>query len=306
MHTWNWQTWQGLPYLTCSLLQDWQHGFFSQHFGSRSPAELTQILHPSAAVFRIKQVHGNTVLSTTTLSTTALSTTTLSTTALSTTTLSTTALSASEPCAPQIENNLSELAAELEAESEAKKSFPEADGLISQQANQSIWVCSADCTPALIADVETGQVSAIHAGWRGTALKIVPMAIARLQSQGSQLQHLRIAMGPAIAGEVYQVSTTVAAQVGATLLTEPIDTTNLELMLEYLKQIPNSPILDDLQAGRARLDVRRVNQLQLEQLGISPEQISIAPYCTYQNPELFFSYRRTHQKQVQWSGIISQ
>jgi hypothetical protein len=32
---------------------------------------------------------------------------------------------------------------------------------------------------------------------------------------------------------------------------------------------------------------------------------AIAPYCTYQTPEYFFSYRREKQKKVQWSGIVS-
>jgi copper oxidase (laccase) domain-containing protein len=54
-----------------------------------------------------------------------------------------------------------------------------------------------------------------------------------------------------------------------------------------------------------RLDVRRVNAIQLEQLGISAEKIAIAPYCTYQKPEHFFSYRRDKLKKVQWSGIVS-
>ncbi|MGL4500733.1 MAG: peptidoglycan editing factor PgeF, partial [Planktothrix sp.] len=35
MHTWHWQTWDGLPYLTCSLLKDWQHGFFTRSFSPR-------------------------------------------------------------------------------------------------------------------------------------------------------------------------------------------------------------------------------------------------------------------------------
>jgi UDP-N-acetylmuramate-alanine ligase len=39
--------------------------------------------------------------------------------------------------------------------------------------------------------------------------------------------------------------------------------------------------------------------------GFEPDQIAIAPYCTYQNPDLFFSYRREKQKKVQWSGIVS-
>jgi len=48
-----------------------------------------------------------------------------------------------------------------------------------------------------------------------------------------------------------------------------------------------------------------VNALQLEQLGVSSEQVAIAPHCTYQEPEHFFSYRRDKLKKVQWSGIVS-
>jgi polyphenol oxidase len=164
-------------------------------------------------------------------------------------------------------------------------------------------VCSADCTPALIADEETGQVAAVHAGWRGTAQKIIPQAIARLQAQGSQLQHLRIALGPAIAGENYQVSEQVAVEVGQSIAA--IAQTDLPTALAHLQALPNSPILPDPEPGRVRLDVRRVNAIQLEQLGISPEQVAISPHCTFADPDHFFSYRRIRQKKAQWSGIVS-
>ena len=68
---------------------------------------------------------------------------------------------------------------------------------------------------------------------------------------------------------------------------------------------PNSPILTDTEAGKVRLDVRRVNVMQMESMGISQEQIAIAPYCTFQTPEYFFSYRRQREKKIQWSGIVS-
>ena len=113
---------------------------------------------------------------------------------------------------------------------------PPADGLLTEQRNQAVWACSADCTPVLIADTVTGQVAAVHAGWRGTALKIVTQAIARLRDQGSQLQNLRVAMGPAIAGEVYQVSEHVAAEVGATIVAgDPHETA---ILLNALYQLP--------------------------------------------------------------------
>lgn len=260
MNTWHWQTWQTLPYLTCTLLEDFPHGFFTQQFWARAPTELGKVLHPTAQVYRTKQIHGSIVLS----------------------------------------------PSELEKPPSQCETAPlsEADGLVTEQVNQSIWVCSADCTPVLIADLATGAVAAVHAGWRGTAAEIAPRAIARLVSQGSQLSNLRIAMGPAIAGEVYQVSTDVAAQVAASLF--PTEGFDAEATLAAVKQVPQSPLLSDPQPGRVKLDVRRINALQLERLGIRAEQMAIAPYCTYQTPEHFFSYRRDRQKKVQWSGIVSQ
>lgn len=265
MHTWHWNTWEKLPYLTCSILQQWEHGFFTSAFSPRSPSEIVAALQPEAQVYRVKQVHGNIVLTPSEI------------------------VSATD---------------ELQTEAQEEPERPPADGILSEQPQQAVWVCSADCTPVLIADAKTGQVAAIHAGWRGTATRIVPNAIARLLESGSNLQDLRIAMGPAIAGEVYQVSDTVAAEVGASII--PQDKANTtEAMLDCLQQLPDSPILEDPKPGRVRLDVRRVNAIQLEQLGISTEQVAIAPHCTYQQPEHFFSYRRDKLKKVQWSGIVS-
>jgi len=256
MHTWHWRNWEGLPYLTCSILEQWDHGFFTQQFWPRSPQDLTEVLQSKASVYRLKQVHGNAVLT------------------------------------PQeIDSIFCTLGDDLAS----------ADGLISEQPLQAVWVASADCTPVLIGDVKTGRVAALHAGWRGTAKKIVPLAIARLQSQGSQIDDLRIAMGPAIAGEVYQVSIDVAAEIGASIIPHEDE----QKIVQALHELPNSPLLEDSNPGKVRLDVRRVNSLQMENMGISAEQIAIAPYCTFQTPEHFFSYRREKEKKVQWSGIVS-
>lgn len=274
MQTWHWQTWHNLPYLTCDLLRPFAHGFFTQQFAPKLPHELTPVLEPDAQPFRVKQVHGNTVLT------------------------------PSEIANPRH--------ADPTPESEDRP-LPPADGVVTEQTAQAAWVCTADCVPALIADVATGQVAAVHAGWRGTAAKIVPRAIARLQDQGSALANLRVALGPAIAGDVYQVSTAVAAEVGATVVETPTPTdlhnrseVDIAAILDQLRQLPQSPITEDPQPGRVRLDVRQVNLLQLKQLGLDPEQIAIAPYCTYQHPDHFFSYRRHRLKKVQWSGIVSQ
>jgi len=178
-----------------------------------------------------------------------------------------------------------------------------ADGLLSDGKQQALWVASADCTPVLIADVKTKQVAAVHAGWRGTAQSILPGAIARFLANGSQLSHLRVALGPAISGEVYQVAEEVASEVGATLF--PADASlSPTAILEKLWELPFSPLFPDSEPGKVRLDVPQVNRLQLEQMGFHPEQIAVAPHCTYQESQRFFSYRRSRENAVQWSGIV--
>lgn len=264
MHAWHWRTWEGLPFLTCSLLESWQHGFFTQQYWPRSPMDLTKVLNPDASGYRLKQVHGNIVLTP------------------------------------------SEIFAKLELggdDVDSSGDIPLAlgDGVMSELPQQAMWVASADCTPALIADALKGQVAAVHAGWRGTAKKILTETVSRLQAQGSKLEDLRIAMGPAIAGEVYQVSLETAAEVGMSILPGKDQDSIINALLDF----PAPPLLPDDEPGKIKLDVRRVNALQLEALGISPEQIAIAPYCTYQTPEHFFSYRRSQEKKIQWSGIVS-
>jgi YfiH family protein len=242
------------------LLKDWQHGFFTRSHSQKLPDELHgQLLEETAPVvgkaYRTKQIHSDRFV--------------------------------------HIQ--------EIETAISNSNSFPEADGVwTSPQAEdhrikRSVWVCTADCVPVLIGDRSLGTVAAIHAGWRGTAAQILPKAIATLTNHGSKLQDLRIALGPAISGQVYQVSQDVAQQVIATI-TKPVG------------------LLSDDHPERVKLDLRQVQAQQLQELGISPENMAIAPYCTLSHEDIFFSYRRyclnetnplLRAPQVQWSGIAT-
>lgn len=264
MSHWTWQNWNDTPYLTCSLLDCWNHGFFTRQFWPQPPAELVDAVDSDASVCRIKQVHSSVVLA---------------------------------------GSDVQQQTAEQFGSSGL--TYPEADGLYSDAFNQSLWVCSADCTPLLIGDRNTGHTAAVHAGWRGTAAQIVPNAIKKLLAQGSQLADLRIAMGPAIAGSVYQVTIEVAEKMADSLVSTVAEPNAGKSVIQSLCDQESPPFLPDSEPGRIRLDVRRVNAMQLEALGIAPEQIAIAPHCTFQEPDRFFSYRRDGLKKVQWAGIVS-
>ncbi len=180
----------------------------------------------------------------------------------------------------------------------------EGDGLWSMPRDDrpSLWVSTADCTPVLLGDPVTGQVAALHAGWRGTAAQIVAQAVAQLQAGGASVSDLRVALGPAIDGAVYQVDQRVAIQVCQSVTPIPLTPDNVEETIGLGEQ---SPLKPDPNPGKVRLDVRLVNRWQLINLGVPAAHIAIAPHCTYQDEQHFFSYRRTGEKYVQWSGIVA-
>jgi YfiH family protein len=148
------------------------------------------------------------------------------------------------------------------------------DALVSNTPNILLAIKTADCVPLLIGDAQTGAFAAVHAGWRGTSASIVSSAIQRLQSEyGTRAEDLRVAIGPA--------ANTCCYEVGS-------DVINV-----FRERFPQS---DDLftptRDGHARIDLQRANRDQLVRAGVSPEQIHIAPLCTMDRTDLFFSYRR--------------
>ncbi|AUC61242.1 putative polyphenol oxidase [Cyanobacterium sp. HL-69] len=253
---WQWKSTSQGEFLTCELLKDWCHGFFSVDFAGQPPKVLSQYLDDSAKAFRLKQIHTNIIFSTS--------------------------------------------AVEVRKDEEGNVIYSQGDGIITEKLHESVWVASADCTPVLMADRTLGKVCAIHSGWRGTASEIVPDAIALFDHLGSKKEDLLFALGPAIHGEVYQVDIPVALQVLSTIF----EGTDQEILTQGYDSL-NKVILEDNEEGKVRLNVTQVINTQIQQKGIEKEQIAIAPYCTYQTPERFFSYRRTHEKNVQWSGIVA-
>ncbi len=253
---WQWQKTPQGEFLTCELLKNWQHGFFSLDFTGKSPQNLTQYLNHHAVSYRLKQIHSNILFATSMV--------------------------------------------EEKEDKQGNIFYSQGDGIITEKPLEAVWTASADCTPVLIADRTSGNVCAVHSGWRGTEAQIVPRAIDLFLQSGAKKENLLFALGPAISGEVYQVDIFVALKVLSTIFegTE-------EQILSQGYNSPNKIILADSQKGKVRLNVTQVINTQIQQQGINPPQTAIAPYCTYQNPDRFFSYRRTHEKKIQWSGIVS-
>jgi YfiH family protein len=92
----------------------------------------------------------------------------------------------------------------------------EGDAVLTCQPNVLLAVASADCVPIVLGDAATGWMAAVHAGWRGTALRVLDAALDALEARGVRIAGLSAAFGPSIARDRYEVGPeVVAALVGA-------------------------------------------------------------------------------------------
>ena len=148
------------------------------------------------------------------------------------------------------------------------------DALVSDVSKVLLGVKTADCVPVLLGDIKTGAFAAIHAGWRGTVQSIVLKAIEKMRVHyGTKPTDLIAAIGPAATWENYEIGQDV------------ID--------EFRKNFPNSEhIFTPTKANHALIDLHTANKEQLLSVGVAPANISVAPLCTMERTDLFFSYRK--------------
>ena len=161
------------------------------------------------------------------------------------------------------------------------------DALVSDLENVLLGVKTADCVPVLLGDKKTRAFAAIHAGWRGTVASIVPKAIELMsETYNTEPRNLIAAIGPAAGCENYEV--------GA------------DVIKTFQKNFPDSDYLfKPTRAGHALVDLHRANREQLENKGVLPENIFVAPFCTMQRTDLFFSYRKEKKPHGKTGRLLS-
>jgi YfiH family protein len=81
----------------------------------------------------------------------------------------------------------------------------DADGHLADERGTAMAVTVADCVPVFLAH-PSGAAAVLHSGWRGTAARIVEVAIRQLDALGLRAMDLRLHCGPAICGACYEVS----------------------------------------------------------------------------------------------------
>ena len=157
---------------------------------------------------------------------------------------------------------------------DARRDTEHCDALVTKEPRILLGVKTADCVPIILGDTRTGACSAVHAGWRGTLVSILPRALDRMTTEyGTRASDVRAVIGPAARACCYEV--------GA------------EVIEAYAKNFPQSgDLFTTTQNGHALIDLQRANREQLIESGIDPQLIHTTPLCTMCRTDLFFSYRR--------------
>jgi polyphenol oxidase len=82
---------------------------------------------------------------------------------------------------------------------------PKADAMVTDRPGLGLCVLSADCTPVLFADPDSGVVGAAHAGWKGALAGVLVRTVEAMEAIGARRDRIRAVIGPTIGQASYEV-----------------------------------------------------------------------------------------------------
>jgi len=154
------------------------------------------------------------------------------------------------------------------------------DALLTNLPNLFLAITVADCLPVFIYDPVFACVAAVHAGWRGSKLRIVGKAIEQMKINfGSKTADLIIFTGPSAGVCCYEVGEDVAS----------------EFDKKYVVKYPGD---------KFHLNLKEMNKDILFESGVLETNIEVADDCTICNPSLYHSFRRDGMVSGRMMGVI--
>ncbi len=157
------------------------------------------------------------------------------------------------------------------------------DGFITNKYGSKqvvISVITADCQPIFICDPKTKSIGILHAGWKGTKLKILERAINfMLEFYCSNTKDILINLGVCISMEKYEVSK------------------------DFKNHFNHNLIEKD---GKYYFDISGENKRIAKEIGIPESNITQSDLCSYSEEELFYSHRRDKGNTGRMRSFISQ
>ncbi len=161
---------------------------------------------------------------------------------------------------------------------------PKVDAMVSNTAGVALGILTADCQPVLFADHDAGVVGAAHAGWRGSLDGVLEATVDAMVDLGAKKDTIVAVIGPSISQRNYEVGP--------------------EFLEEFLDHDPQfARFFANGQEDRFHFDLPGFGLHKLRMAGVAAEWTR---HCTYQDPDRFYSYRRsTHAREADYGRLIS-
>jgi len=158
----------------------------------------------------------------------------------------------------------------------------EADASFTDQPGNACVVMTADCLPVLFCNKQGSKVAAAHAGWRGLVAGVLE---ATVQAMHEPADEIIAWLGPAIGAEAFEVGE--------------------EVREAFVMQHSSSEAAFCVtRAGHYLADIYQLARIILQAAGV--QNISGGGFCTFNDADQFYSYRRDgttgRQASLIWLG----
>jgi purine-nucleoside/S-methyl-5'-thioadenosine phosphorylase / adenosine deaminase len=176
------------------------------------------------------------------------------------------------------------------------------DGLITDQPGLLLGIKTADCIPVILVDVRHRVLAAFHAGWRGTAARILEKGVGEMQRRfGTDPGDIRAAIGPGIHSCCYEVGEELRDAFRSqfayadALFTESASDDEIHRKYPLLFMNMRAPGHGE-PPSKLQLDLPEANRRQLLAAGVAEKYIDVSDLCTACRTDLLFSHRAERGK----------
>lgn len=162
---------------------------------------------------------------------------------------------------------------------------PRADAVVTATPGLALSILTADCQPVLFADAQAGVIGAAHAGWRGALDGVLEATVDAMEGLGARRATIAAVIGPAISQRAYEVGP--------------------EFLDRFLDEDPGyARFFANGTGDRMLFDLPAFGLHRLRAAGVGHAEWT--RHCTYSDPDLFYSYRRTtHAGEADYGRLIS-
>jgi polyphenol oxidase len=160
-----------------------------------------------------------------------------------------------------------------------------ADAMVTDVPGLALSVLTADCMPVLLADTDAAVIGAVHAGWKGTVDGILEGVLDAMEALGADRGDIAAVIGPCISQGAYEVGP--------------------EFLDRFLSEDPESQRYFANGTGdRYLFDLPGYGLKRLRDAEVGHAEWT--RHCTYGQPDLFYSYRRSlHAGEADYGRLIS-